>query len=83
MNPYEREATAAALRHRVCPKDVLGRSKYDMHVRPRHEAMWIMNLRGYSTPKIAAWAGRDHTSILWGARRHQRRYEAEHGEKWG
>ena len=83
MNPFQTIATSIARREGVCPKDVLGRSKFNMHAHPRQEAMWVLNLRGHSTPKIGAWAGRDHTTVLWAAKAHQRRYELAHLEKWG
>lgn len=56
-----------AEKHGVNPKDVLGRSRADAFVAPRHEAMWLARKRhpDMSFTQIArAFGGRDHTSVI-------------------
>jgi chromosomal replication initiation ATPase DnaA len=47
---------------------------------PRHEAMWLMAMETFqngsprhSYPRIAAWFGMDHSSVISGVRGHARR----------
>lgn len=82
MNPFERMATQIAAERGLRAKDVLSRSHERPNAWARQEAMWRLNLRGNSLPAIGRWAGRDHTTILFGVRRHHERQRAEHAQRW-
>lgn len=59
--------------------DLVGASRKIMHSVPRQKAMWLMKTElGMSLPAIGRrLGGRDHTTILHGIRRHEKRMEDE------
>lgn len=68
------------IKRRVSTADLLGPSRLQEHVRPRHEAMWAMRQvtwadgsQRYSLPTIGRFFNRDHTTVLSGVRRHAER----------
>jgi chromosomal replication initiation ATPase DnaA len=54
---------------------VLGKSRVQRIVRARQEIMWKLNLLGLSMPQIGKRLNRDHTTVLHGIRKHQKRIE--------
>jgi chromosomal replication initiation ATPase DnaA len=52
-------------------RDILGKDRSRHIVRPRFDWWHRCRKDGLSLPQIAAIAGRDHTSILNGLRRHE------------
>jgi chromosomal replication initiator protein len=63
---------------RLEPSDFTGKGRRQYIVRPRQAIMLAARRRGKTLNQIgAALGGKDHTTILYGARRAERR-EAEH-----
>ena len=57
-------------------EDIMGDSRHQKHVRPRQMLMWEIKQRspGISLPQIGRiFNGRDHTTILHGIQRHEKR----------
>lgn len=53
--------------------DILGERRTLSVMRVRQELYWRLRQRGLSYPEIGELLGRDHTSIMWGCARHERR----------
>lgn len=68
-----------AAKHRVPPAAIRGPRRYHQFVLARQEAMYrCREEAGKSFPQIAAFLGRkDHTTVLYGVRRHRERLERE------
>ena len=61
-------------RHDVCMADVMGRSRFRVHINARHEAFWMLRtMYGLSYPRIGQIMGRDHSTVLYGIDRHLER----------
>jgi chromosomal replication initiator protein len=72
-----------ASRRGVSEEDLLGRSRLKPFVEARQEAMWELRRRtGLSLPMIGHLLGdRDHTTVMWGIRRHADRLAAQQQER--
>lgn len=76
--PTVRElAYRAAQATKTCPKDVLGRSRYAMHVVPRWAAMLAAHRGGASYAHIGRQFGRDHTTVMHAVRCGAQRAETD------
>lgn len=67
-----------ARRHGLTKEDLIGHDRSRRYAWPRQEAMAMLRDRwGLSLPRIGQiLGGRDHTTILYGIRRHKERMEA-------
>ena len=71
-------ARSVAARRRVRFDDMMSRSRYLPFARARQEAMYLMVAeKRWSLPRIGMFFGRDHTTILHGARAHEKRLAAD------
>lgn len=69
FTPRERAICTAchiAVRHGCTLTEVLGRSRFDRVVRPRHEAFLALSERGWSLTRIGRLFGRDHSTVAHG-----------------
>lgn len=73
-----------AKRHGLFAAELTGPARNRQTSRARHEAMWLAyearrpdGSRLYTLPFIGRRFGRDHTSVLYGIRKHAKRLEAE------
>jgi chromosomal replication initiation ATPase DnaA len=68
---------AVAIRHGLTIEELTGPGQFREVAWPRQEAMWLMYKTGrYSLPQIGRYlGGRDHTTVLYGIRRHQARLD--------
>jgi chromosomal replication initiation ATPase DnaA len=81
MTPAQRAIIEdVARRHGLRLSDLVGVSRIRPVVYARHEAFWIMRRDGrWSTPQIGRVMGcRDHTTVIAGARGHERRAALTH-----
>lgn len=64
-----------AARHNITSDDIFGRYGGRIHSHPRQEAMWAVRkaLPRASLPLIARFFDRDHTTVLYGIRQHEKR----------
>lgn len=78
MNPYHATVQEIAAERGLSAKEILtekpGREPI---AEARQEAYWRLRQRNNSYPKIARWAGRHHTSIMFGVRAHEQRMAAQ------
>lgn len=70
----------ASRRRRIPVEAIMGRSTLREIAHARHEAMWVCwnvflsdGRRRWSLPRIGRFFGRDHTTVLFGVRAHERR----------
>lgn len=59
-----------AREHEVTPEQVMGRSVHRHVVRARWAAMARLREAGLSYPRIGRILGRDHSTVMYGIRRH-------------
>lgn len=60
--------------HWLSRERLMGDSRRQWETRARQEFMWRAYQTGqFSLPTIGRFLGRDHTTVLWGVRAHQRR----------
>ena len=64
---------AVASRHEMRPAELMGASRHKMVVRARQEAFAEMRRRGRSLAEIGRFFERDHTTVLYGLRKHEQR----------
>jgi len=62
-----------ATRHRIRITDITSPSRSDVNVAARQEFYALAMDAGRSSNQIAAFIGRDHSTVLHGARRHRER----------
>jgi len=75
-----RIAREVAAKHKLTVAELRGPSAKHTVAHPRQEAFWLSRAAGYPTTQIGQWyGGRDHTTILWGVRQHQRRLDEANG----
>lgn len=43
---------------------IIGRSRFHSRQPPRRAITWLLHLRGWSTPQIGRFIGRDHTTVV-------------------
>lgn len=43
---------------------IIGRSRFRSRQPPRRAITWLLHLRGWSTPQIGRFIGRDHTTVV-------------------
>lgn len=67
------EVTAVARRHQVTLAEMWGPSRAEAYAAARHELWWGLREAGWSYPRIALLAGKDHTTIMHGVWRHEER----------
>ena len=68
---------SAAEHHRVTVAQMMGDNRHVPVVLARQEAWWrIWREHGYSYPRIGRLFKKDHTTVLYGVRKHQERVEA-------
>lgn len=81
-SPYRRIAAEVAMAHGLSVADLRGPSVVRYIARARQEAFWrLRNETTISQPAIGKWFGdRDHTTVLWGVRKHQERLDAAMAE---
>jgi chromosomal replication initiator protein len=61
-----------ARRYGVPIEDILGARRFKEIVEPRHVAMYLMRVSGYSFGHIADWVGRDKSTVIQGVRKVER-----------
>lgn len=67
---------AVARRRGLCPSDILGPSRLQATSHARQEVMWELHRLGrFSLHQIGGFMGRDHTTVLTGARAHEKRWD--------
>jgi chromosomal replication initiation ATPase DnaA len=66
-----------AARHGVIPKLITSDSCARIASFPRQEVMWLLRQRGYSTIQIGRALGRDHSTVIHGARAHAARMASD------
>lgn len=83
LPPSKAEAVVSAVCaiHEVAPTDLLGPARFSAVNRARQHAMWLLRGQGYSSPQVGAALGRDHTTVLHGARAHAKRVAAAEAVK--
>ncbi len=70
LKPTVRDlALYAAKLTRTCPEDVLGKSRFKEHVRPRHAAMLVAHRNGAGYAHIGRQLGTDHSTVMTAIRR--------------
>jgi len=77
-------AADVAAKYRISVKDLKSQARFRTIAWPRQEAMFLAyqerradGRRVYSLPQIGLWfGGRDHTTALFGIRRHEERMRA-------
>jgi chromosomal replication initiation ATPase DnaA len=68
----------------VTPDDIRGECRKQCFARPRHEAMYLARCAGWSYPHIArVIGGRDHSTVIHGARKHASRNGLPAPMAWG
>lgn len=82
--PWEdhmRVAAEVAIKHGVTAQDMLGNTRKAAEAKARREAWWRIyrECRDASTPKIGAAFNRDHSTILYGIRKHEKERSHQHG----
>ena len=67
----------------VKPLDIKSKKKHKMYSRPRQVGMYLAReLTELSYPEIgAAFGGKDHSTVIYGARKIEKRLEQDHGLK--
>lgn len=76
MSEMRAIARAVAARHRMTLDEMMSASRVRRLARARQEAMYLMvKAERWSLPRIGMFFGKDHTTILHGARAHERRLE--------
>lgn len=74
LKPTVRDlARHAARLTRTCVNDVLGKSRFKEHVRPRHAAMLVAHRNGAGYAHIGRQLGRDHSTVMTAIRRSAQR----------
>lgn len=73
--PWRAYAAEVAVRHGLTLADLQGPGRGKAVAHPRQEAMWVLKQQGrWSLPQIGQFlGGRDHTTVLYGIRRHEAR----------
>lgn len=67
-----------AERHGLTLEDLIGDRRTRNVAYPRHEAMWALYETGrYTTTQIGRWFGRDHSSVCYAIREHQKRIDGQ------
>lgn len=76
--PWREEAAEIAGKHGITVEQLLSRSRLKRITRPRQELMWRMySSRRLSSVRIGQiLGGLDHTTVLYGVRKHQARIDA-------
>lgn len=65
-------------RYEIEVGDVISKRRNSPHtLMCRFEVYHTLHERGYSYPQIGKWLNRDHSTILYGKRKHQWRLDAE------
>lgn len=74
----KRIALAVAKAHKLNWRQMVSERRCQQFVRARHHAWWLMDkYTGLSYPQMARIFGRfDHTTVMWGIKRHQQRINA-------
>lgn len=62
-------AVEAARLFHVPLEELMGRARCSHHMPPRFALYKALHLRGWSTPQIGEFLGRDHSTIIYGLRR--------------
>jgi hypothetical protein len=67
-----------AVKYNLSQIELIGRNRDQRIMKARQEAYYLMQRAGYSLPQIGQFlGGRDHTTVLSGIRRHEKRLKGQ------
>lgn len=69
-----------AEKHGLSVDDLRGHERTKIFSIARHEAIWLIAQKGWSTCKIGKFFNRDHTTVIWAIKAHEKRLAAAKGE---
>jgi len=64
---------AVSKEHRISIRDILEDGRFRQIVTARHDAMWRMRRAGMTYAAIGRRLNRDHATVMWGIKQHERR----------
>lgn len=62
-------------KYRLTSEQLIGHSRFKELVLARHEAFYLLQRKGLSTPQIGRLMNRDHSTVIHGIREHINRIE--------
>lgn len=64
-----------ANKYNLTSEQLIGHSRFKQLILARHEAFYLLQRKGLSTPQIGRLMNRDHSTVIYGIREHMNRME--------